>query len=270
MATAAGAPRAEAVVDQGERVVALVRELLGEAAIGVYLHGSAVIGGLKPTSDLDLLAVVNRSMTPRERHELIGRLMPISGRGDPTGRSRSIGLEVVVQADVRPWTYPPRLELQFGDWWRNEFEQGNFSPWESPNPDVALLLEMVLQANHPLFGPPPSEVLEPIPPADIRRAMLDSIPALLSYLDGDERNVVLTFARIWTTFATGVIRSKDAAADWALPLLPEEHRAVLVLARDMYRGEAPEEWGELFPRVRPHVDHVIGEIRRVAAASAGG
>ncbi len=268
-AAATREPRVETVADQCDRVVALVREVLGEAVIGVYLHGSAVIGGLKPTSDLDLLVVANRSMTRDQRRELIRRLMPISGRGDPTGRSRSIGLEVVVQADVRPWAYPPRLELQYGDWWRAEFERGNFSPWESPNPDVALLLEVVLQANHPLFGPPPAEVLDPVPPADVRRAMLDSIPALLSYLDGDERNVVLTFARIWTTLATGTIRSKDAAADWSLPLLPPEHRPVLELARDMYRGDAPEEWAGLFPRIRPHVDHVIGEIRRAAAASAG-
>jgi len=259
----------EHVADQCGRVVALVRELLGEAVVGVYLHGSAVLGGLKPTSDLDVLVVANRSMTPDERRELIGLLMPISGRGDPTGRSRSIGLEVVVQADVRPWIYPPRLELQYGDWWRDEFERGNFSPWESPNPDLALLLEVVLQADHPLFGPPPSEVLDPIPSGDLRRAMLDSIPALLSYLDGDERNVVLTFARIWTTLATGLIRSKDAAADWALPLLPPEHRPVLALARDIYLGEAPEAWGDLLPQVRPHVDHVIGEIRRVAASSDG-
>lgn len=257
------------MVAQCDRVVAVVRELLREAVVGIYLHGSATSGGLKPTSDIDILVLANRAMTSDERRELIQRLLPISGRGDPTGRSRSVGLEVVVQADVRPWSYPPRLELQYGDWWRSEFERGNFAPWASPNPDLALLLEVVLQANHPLLGPPPSEVLDPIPPADIRRAMLDSIPALLADLDGDERNVVLTFARIWTTLATGVIRSKDAAADWALPLLPSEHRAVLALARDIYLGEAPEEWGDLLPRVRPHVDHVIGEIRRVAASSVG-
>ena len=140
---AAERERRENMVDQCDRVVAHVREVLGEAVVGVYLHGSAVVGGLKPTSDLDVLVVTNRSMTPGERRELIRRLMPISGRGDPTGRSRSIGLEVVVQADVRPWAYPPRLDLQYGDWWRAEFERGNFSPWESPNPDLALLLEVV-------------------------------------------------------------------------------------------------------------------------------
>jgi streptomycin 3"-adenylyltransferase len=94
--------------------------------------------------------------------------------------------------------------------------------------------------------------------------MLDSIPDLLSYLDGDERNVVLTFVRIWSTLATGVIRSKDGAADWASPLLPPEHRAVLGYARANYLDGAPEEWGDLLPRVRPFVDYVIDEIETIA------
>ena len=249
------------MVAQCDRVVAVVGELLREAVVGIYLHGSATSGGLKPTSDIDILVLTNRPMTSDERRELIQGLLPISGRGDPTGRSRSVELKIVVQSDVRPWRYPPPLDLEYGDWWRKEFERGELTPWVSPNPDLALLLEMALQANHPLFGPPPAEVLDPIPRADFRRAMFDSIPALLGFLDGDEANVVLTFARIWTTLATGAIRSKDAAADWALPRLPPEHRAVLEHARAIYLGDAPEEWGDLLPRVRPHVDHVLGEIR---------
>lgn len=252
-------------MDQAQRVATLAREVLGDALIGAYLHGSGAVGGLQPTSDIDVLVVARRPTTPGERRTLVERLMPMSGRGDPTDRSRSIELTIIVHDDVRPWRYPPRLDFQYGDWWRSEFERGNDTPWESPNPDLALQLEMTLQANHPLFGPPPGEVLDAIPPADLRRAMLESIPSLLADLDGDERNVVLTFARMWTTFATGTIRSKDAAADWALPLLPPEDRAVLAHARAIYLGEAAEEWGDLLSRVRPHVDYVIGEITRLNA-----
>ena len=43
------------------------------------------------------------------------------------------------------------------------------------------------------------------------------------------------------------------------------NRPVLAHARDMYLGVAPALWGDLHPHVRPLVDHVIGEIRRVAA-----
>jgi predicted nucleotidyltransferase len=252
-------------MDQAQRVVTLVRETLADGVVGAYLHGSAAFGCLRPTSDIDLLVVARRSTTPAEKRALIARLLLVSGRGDPAGDSRPVELAIVVQGDVRPWQYPPRLDFQYGDWWRAEFERGNVAPWESPNPDLTLQLAMALQAKHPLLGPPPAEALDPIPPADVRRAMLDSIPALLSYLDGDERNVVLTFVRIWMTLATRVIGSKDAAADWALPLLPAEHRAVIAHARAIYLGETAEEWDDLLPRVRPHVDHVIGEIQRIDA-----
>jgi streptomycin 3"-adenylyltransferase len=251
--------------DQVATVVALIREVLRDAVLGIYLHGSAVFGSLKPTSDLDLFVVANRRTTDAERRELIERLLRISGPGDSTGQSRSINFEIVAQSDLRPWHYPVRLDFQFGDWYRPDFAKGNFAPWDPSNPDLAIVLEMVLQANRPLFGPPPSDLFGPIPWADVRRAMLDSIPDLLSYLDGDERNVVLTFVRIWTTLATGMFRSKDGAADWALPLLPPEHRAVLERARELYvRGIPTEDWGDLMPGVRPFVEYVIGEIDKTA------
>ena len=256
--------------DQADAVVALVRDVLRDDVIGIYLFGSAVSGALRPTSDIDLLAVTARPTTGAERRALIERLLRMSGPGAGDRGSRYLELTIVVQGDVRPWRYPPPLDFQYGDWWRAEFERGDLAPWRSPSPDLALLLEMVLEADRPLSGPPPSRVLDPVPAADLRRAMVDEIPALLSYLDGDERNVVLTFARIWSTLATGTIRSKDAAADWVLPLLPPEHRAVLERAREMYLRGEPNEWGDLLPRVRPHVEHVIRAIeRRVAEEREG-
>jgi streptomycin 3"-adenylyltransferase len=83
------------------------------------------------------------------------------------------------------------------------------------------------------------------------------------------RNVVLTLARIWSTVATGEIRSKDAAAEWALPRLPEEHRAVLSRARTIYLGGQEEQWHDLAGRVRAHADHVAPEISRLCRASPG-
>ena len=90
-----------------------------------------------------------------------------------------------------------------------------------------------MAGNQALFGPAPSEVFDAVPQEDVIRAILEGIPGLLEDLDSDTRNVVLTFARIWTTVATGVIRSKDATADWVLERLPEEHRPVLARARQL-------------------------------------
>ncbi|HEY6057430.1 MAG TPA: aminoglycoside adenylyltransferase family protein [Candidatus Limnocylindrales bacterium] len=255
-------------MDQTAEVLTLVRSVLGDAVLGIYLHGSGALGTLRPASDIDLFAVTRRRTTEAERRDLIEGLLPISGPGDTTGRSRPINVEIVAQPDVRPWRYPGRLDFQFGDWYRPEFARGNFAPWNPHNPDVGLLVKVVLQADRPLFGPQPAEILDPVPEVDIRHAMLDSIPDLLGYLDGDEGNVILTLVRIWTTLATGVIRTKDGAADWALPLLPAQQRPVLEHARAIYLGDATEAWGDLLPRVRPLVDHVIGEIERAATRAA--
>ncbi len=122
---------------------------------------------------------------------------------------------------------------------------------------------MVLLSNEPLVGLPAEEVFEPVPPGDHLRAMVDGISALLSEVDQDTRNVILTLARIWCTFATGDIRSKDWAADWALPLLPAEHRVVLARARAIYLGDEAEHWDDIRSHVRPYADYVVGEIDRL-------
>jgi predicted nucleotidyltransferase len=249
-------------------VVAVIREVLPDALLGVYLHGSAVSGTLRPTSDLDLLAVTSRRTTHAEQRRLVERLLPVSGSGDPSGQSRSVDVEAVARGDVRPWRYPARLDFQYGDWHRPAFARGDFAPWNPEDPDLVIVLEAALQADRPLFGPPPADLFGPIPWSDARRAMLESVPDLLSYLDGDERNVVLTFARIWASLATGRLMSKDGAADWAMPLLRGEHRAVLAHARSLYvRGIAAEAWGDLMPRVRPLVEHLIGRIREAAGTT---
>jgi streptomycin 3"-adenylyltransferase len=251
--------------DQLRRIARLVRQVLGADALGAYPFGSVVRGGLKPRSDLDVLVVARRPTTTAERRTLIARLLPISGRGMPSGKSRSVELTIVAQADMRPWRYPPRLDFLYGDWLRAQFEAGNLTPWESPNPDLALAITQVLQANHPLFGPPPAEILDPVPRADVRRAMIDGIPGLLVNLETDTANVLLTFARIWVTLVSDEIVPKDAAADWVLARIPDAHRTVLGRARGVYLGTAENRWDDA-AAVRAHVDHVLGEIERAAGA----
>jgi predicted nucleotidyltransferase len=249
--------------EQLDRVVALVRDVLGTDVVGAYLFGSAVLGGLRPASDLDVLVVSKRHTSRAEKERLVHRLLTISGRRTPKGRLRRIELTIVVEREIKPWHYPPSFDFQYGDWLRGEFERGNVEPWPTrTNPDLAVLITMVLLADTPVLGPPPREVFDPVPREDLVRSIVGGIDELVGDLETDTRNVVLTLARIWITVATGVIRPKDAAAEWALERLPDEHRAVLGRARANYLGEAEEAWEDLQPRLRPYVDYVVGQIGR--------
>ena len=247
---------------QLDAVLGLLREVLGPALVGAYLHGSAALGRLRPRSDLDVLVVTDRPTSHDDKLRLARRLMAISDREDDPRYARCLELTIVVRSDVRPWRYPPPIDFLYGEWLRTEFERGEVEPEAPTNPDLAIVLSNVLGADHRLVGPEPATLLDPVPPADLRRAMTDELPSLLGELDTDTRNVVLTLARIWTTIVTGEIRTKDEAADWVLARLPAEHRAVLARARSVYLGEEDERWDDLRDRVHPHAEHIVREIRR--------
>ncbi|AKH86367.1 nucleotidyltransferase [Streptomyces sp. CNQ-509] len=249
--------------DQVRKVMTLVDDVLGPEVAGAYLHGSAVLGGLRPASDLDVLVVARHSLTDGERRALLDGLLRVSGF---TGGLRPVELTVVVEAEIRPWRYPPTGDFLYGEWLREEFETGG-PPRPEPMPDLAIVLTMTLAGDHALAGPPPGRLLDPVPYEDVARAATAGIPELLAEAADDTRNVLLTLARIWSTLATGEIRPKDAAAAWALDRLPPEHRPVLEHARELYLGSryAEESWtAELRAAVRPHTDYVVAGIGKLS------
>jgi predicted nucleotidyltransferase len=255
-----------------EQIVAatnIVSDVLGASALGVYLYGSAVAGGLRPASDLDVLVVSRRSLKGNERKAIIEHLLRISGHRAVGGPARPLELTILNRAAITPWRYPPSIELQYGDWMRADLERGELPKWPHPDPDAAILIETAWRAAVPLVGPPLATVLRSVPPADLGRAMVDSIPVLMPGIEEgtDIRNGLLTLARIWMTLGTGEIRSKAEAASWALMRLPHEHQSVLAHARAAYIGEVPEDWSEFAPRLRSHVDHVVERIQSLTTSS---
>ena len=253
---------------QLDRVIALVREVLGSEAVAAYLFGSAVLGGVRPESDLDVLVVSKRRTTLPEKQRLVHDLLATSGRSTSQGTWRRIELTIVVETDLKPWRYPPTFDFQYGDWLRSEFENGNLEPWPTTaRPDLAVLITMVMRANTPVLGPPPAEIFDPVPNDDLLNAMVGDIDRLIGDIDSDTRNVILTLARIWSTVATGVIRPKDAAADWVLDRLPKAHSPVLARARAIYLGDHAERWDDLKEQIGPHIDYVVSEIGRLVPTS---
>ncbi|HAU0368118.1 TPA: DUF4111 domain-containing protein [Legionella pneumophila] len=82
----------------------------------------------------------------------------------------------------------------------------------------------------------------------------------MSELNSDTRNVLLTFARIWSTVETDAIRSKPAAANWAIDRLPEQYRSVIKRAKAICKGEKKETWDDVWDVIKPCADFIIDQI----------
>jgi len=237
----------------------IVEELLGSEIVAAYLFGSAVNGGLRINSDVDVLVVVNHSLPELTRKKLTDRLMLISGKIGNADGVRPLEVTVISYRDVMPWRYPPKNEFLYGEWLRDEFENGKI-PEPTYDPDLAIVLAQIRKDSVALSGPVASDILPPVPMTDIRRAIKESLPGLIEGIKGDERNVILTLARMWLTVAVGEISPKDVAAEWAIPRLPEEHATLLSLARKAYRGEYGDKWEGLDPEVTALVNHMKNSI----------
>jgi aminoglycoside adenylyltransferase-like protein/nucleotidyltransferase-like protein len=185
----------------------VLRDALGEALIGVYLHGSAALGDYHPArSDVDVLAVCAAPLGTDERARLgagLGRdALPCPARA---------GLEfsLVTQAAARDPARAPSYELHGWD------DDGQVRPGgDRGDPDLPLHFAVVRQTGLAVWGPPPDAVLRDVPPEERLRLVADELDWAAAHASASTQ--VLTACRAWALCADGRFRSKRDAAEWAL------------------------------------------------------
>ena len=228
---------------QARDVAAMAVDLFGERLRGVYLYGSAVLGGLSPDSDIDILIIVDGGLDDTLRAELTKRLLKLSvtveaARGERRGL-RPLEVTILDSVKLKPRRFPPRIEYLYGEWLRAEIEAGEL-PMPHASTDLVILLRQSERHSLRLYGRERSELADPIPDSDVKRAMRAELPKFAGYLRGDERNVLLTYCRMWYTLANGDIVSKDTAASWVLAKLEPDLRRPIETARLAYLGKADD------------------------------
>ena len=215
----------------------LIQQRLGPMLLAIHLYGSALDGGLKPLSDIDLLVFITERPDPPTLRHLQAELLTVSAPPGQHPTLRALEVTLIARDEVTPWQPPARRELQFGEWLRQDILAGNLEP-PVQDPDLAILLTKARQHSIALHGPNIAELLPPIPERDFRQALADTLVLWNTEEDwhGEEANIVLTLARIWYSAQTGGIAPKDVAAAWLLQQLPAHHHAVILQARQVYLG----------------------------------
>lgn len=245
--------------------VDVIREILGKDLLGMYLYGSAITGGLEKYSDIDLFVVSNRATTDEEKNKLMADLLKISGIYMKSDKL-PIEITIVEKSEVNPWKYPPKFDFQYGEWLREQFEQGNIESCKAKEmPDLAILITQTLLASQTLVGASPDQLLCAVPYKDFMTAMADGLPGLMSELTDDTRNVLLTLARVWSTVETDEIRSKPAAADWSIKRLPEKHCPIMRRAKAICTGKEEEHWDDIQELIKPCADFMLIQARNQIA-----
>lgn len=125
---------------EAEAAFDIIGRELGDTVVGVYLFGSALRGGLRPNSDVDVLAIVSQPPAEQARGRLVEALMKVSGSPAGDGSPRPLEVTLLCRQALMPWWYPPRSELVYGEWLREAFEEGRIPP-AATDPDLAVVLD---------------------------------------------------------------------------------------------------------------------------------
>lgn len=219
-------------VSFAEHLAADLAVILGGDLVGVYLHGSLAMACFNPDrSDIDLLVVTHKALSPEQRRTVAELLLASSGAPWP------VELSVLTTEQLHPWRHPAPFDFHYSEMWRESLTQqltcGQLQSGPLTDPDLAAHITTLRARGRVVRGAPIQEVFPEVAEADYRQAIL----ADLEWICGNSTQVygVLNACRVLAWLGGHGVLSKAEAADWALGSLPVAYRATITKARSAYR-----------------------------------
>lgn len=243
---------------QIECVCSVIEELFVGHILAVYLYGSSVLGGLKRNSDIDIFVITDEKITDIARIKLTEKLLFLSGTVNQKDK-RPLEITIVNYQDIILQKFPPKYEYMYGEWLREEIELGMI-PQPNYDADLIILLWQVRKYSIILKGESALKLIPVISDNQIKKAIQTSLPNLLKGIIGDERNALLTLARMWYTLENHDICAKNIAAEWVLEKLPKNFKPLMELAIKGYLGECKDNWNDKKSEIFLLVDFLKNKI----------
>ena len=185
----------------------MLRDALGPALIGVYLHGSTTLGDYDPArSDIDVLAVCAAPLEAGNG----ARLGAALGRDAlPCPADAGLELSLITVVAARDPSPAPAYELHG---WN---EHGRVLPGEGRgDPDLPRHFAVVRQTGLVIHGPPAADILRDVPLDEQIALVTDELDWTVG--NASPSTQVLTACRAWALSVDGRFGSKRDAAEWAL------------------------------------------------------
>lgn len=197
---------------QNKVMTVLIDELSNELCT-IALHGSSVLGELKPSSDLDFLVIVNEPLSESQKKNLDRAFLKLSKPLGESGNQRYLEISIFDYTNLHDNLGNYRVEYIYGEWLRNSILKDETVNNEYDD-EYIVMLKQALIYNKIIYGNTSlSEYIPSINQSDFERALkriVDSID--LKNIVDDIRNITLTLCRIIYTVKTNAFASKDDAA----------------------------------------------------------
>ena len=220
-------------VSESERIIA-------DNLVGIYLHGSAVMGCYNPEkSDLDFIVVVKETMTDDVKQTFMDMVVALNAQTPGKG----IEMSIVKKEVCDPLIYPTPFELHFSQMhinWYSDNPDDYIQKMKGTDKDLAAHFTVIKARGKCLLGLPINEVFGEVPEQYYMDSLWSDIEGAEDEITDNTMYLTLNLARVYAWTEEKKVLSKQEGGEWGLKNLPDKYHSLLQEALKEYKGIKPE------------------------------
>jgi streptomycin 3"-adenylyltransferase len=234
------------------------KEILRDNLVGVYLHGSLVMGCFNPQkSDIDLIIVVDEPLSDSVKRKYMDMVV----EANSCGPAKGIEMSVVLRKVCKPFVYPTPFELHFSsghlEWYREDPDD-YIRKMNGTDKDLAAHFTIINSRGKCLYGTPIREVFAEVPKRDYMDSIWFDVEGAVEEITDYPMYFILNLPRVLAYKEDGLVLSKKEGGEWALKHLPSKYHPLIIDAMREYSEGEEVVYNDVL--AKRYVEYVIGQI----------
>lgn len=210
------------------------KDILKENLVGIYLHGSSVMGCFNPEkSDIDLIIVVDDKMSDITKKAYMDMVVKLNSYAPAKG----IEMSIVRKEVCDPFVYPTPFELHFSAMhlkWYEDNPEDYILKMNGTDKDLAAHFTIIGKRGKCLFGLPIEDVFTVVPKADYLDSIWNDIAEAPEEITENTMYLTLNLVRVLAFAKDGLVLSKKEGGEWGLKNIPVEYHRLIEDALSEY------------------------------------
>lgn len=216
--------------------------ILGDNLVGVYLHGSAVMGCFHPKkSDLDFIIVIQHDLNAAVKRQYMDMVVAQNSHNAIMAPAKGIELSIVKESVCRPFVYPTPFVLHFSEAHLNWYQTNPSDYIEKMNgtdKDLAAHFTILYHRGMTLWGKEIPEVFAEVDSAYYFDSIWNDIENAKEEITENPMYITLNLCRVLAYQKEQLILSKLEGGTWGLANLPQKYAPLIADALKDYTTDS--------------------------------
>lgn len=237
------------------------RKIFGDALVGIYLHGSAVMGCFhEKKSDIDIIVVVNTAISDEVKRQYMDMIVECNTYAPPKG----IELSIVKEDVCKPFVYPTPFELHFSNahlqWYKTD-PIDYVEKMKGVDKDLAAHFTIIYHRGKCLYGKEIKDVFAKVDRESYFDSIWNDVENAAEEIRTNPTYIILNLCRVLAYQKDGMILSKQEGGRWGIEHVPEKYHGLILQALKDYASDEQVEWKD--DCAQEYVSYMIENLKGV-------